>query len=279
MTEAEALCHSFIDKTSGPSGQRELYRDHVISAIKTWEELRPFYEQTLSRVLGISRDSVNNILRTAIILHDIGKLTRSYVGRARIFRHEIFSAYAVTRVLEGLEPDTRAVAAGAVLMHHEPIAMRSYVGELGERYLSLATLKRVVDKWLIDPVCDVGKTFNDVLSVVGLGQGYVDAVRGFIDYWLSSLASRETVKRFKGDMYKRLRDTVLDLSVGELDRLLILRNRLASLLHVIVVTDDIAAVLTGRGGEEVWVTKMIRIGAEPINIEDLKKKISLGPQR
>jgi CRISPR-associated endonuclease Cas3-HD len=129
-------------------GRSEQIRDHVDSMLERWKfKYRRVYEKPLRRLIG---DHADEAVRCAIIMHDVGKLTKLYQeylkrrlsgekASLRGYRHEVASAAIASLHLQGVEWGD--LVAAAVLLSHEPILM-GQVGEAGERYFTLTQAYR-----------------------------------------------------------------------------------------------------------------------------------------
>ncbi len=98
------------------------------------------------------------------------------------------------KILEKAPEDVRMVLSLAVTLHHENILMGVYVGELGERYLTISNIKRTLNAFgnKLKPNCDVKQTFNELLKNFLTREGLVndeltnDVMGGFINHWLNN---------------------------------------------------------------------------------------------
>ncbi len=165
------------------------------------------------------------------------------------------------------------------MLHHEPIIMKAYVGEYGEKYLTISNLKRVIEKLtensgssnLFRPNCDVKTTMEHVTNLL-IRSGYADhsikeAVMRFIDNWIKGVNGEE--------LFKTLKEIIAWSSVmGDPDTLLIRRAKVALLLHPLVVSDSLAAnIIRGKGcgryevDEGTFITRRALDGAEFITDE------------
>jgi len=135
------------------NSREELYEKHVNDMLDLWRgRFRNTYLPTLSRMLQLDRDYIDDLVEVAIILHDVGKLYVGYqralrgeradISRAE-YRHEIVSASLTPFVLPAGEE--RYVSGGAILLHHEPILM-GQVSRYAEPYLTITDIERRLRK-------------------------------------------------------------------------------------------------------------------------------------
>ncbi|MGC8987888.1 CRISPR-associated endonuclease Cas3'' [Infirmifilum sp.] len=281
-------CFSFRCIESG-----ELYVEHVVAALTVWEELKPYYRRGVERVLGVECDSMCfDPIAVAIALHDVGKLTKAYYEQVKGFRHELFSAYATYSVLESalrsteakdrVKSDVAYLLATAVMLHHEPIIMRTYVGAYGERYLTISNLKRVVEKYDLSPApCDVKKSLDYIsrlpVKKEHAGECLTKAFEEFYVEW-----SNIDTQNGKDKVFDVLKRIIAWASVmGDPDELLVRRARVASILHLIVVADSVAAhvLRTERCGsselrdEANYIVERVSRGAEPLDMNQIRQSI------
>ncbi|MGB9622675.1 MAG: CRISPR-associated endonuclease Cas3'' [Candidatus Bathyarchaeia archaeon] len=253
-----------------------------MAALLVWEKIKPYYWRSIVRVLG---DTFFDPIALAIALHDLGKLTKAYSKHRKDFRHELFGAYATYDVLRTAigDSDVSYLVATSVLLHHEPIAMK-IVGEYGERYLTISNLKRVIVSYDLSPSCDVEATIDKIINDLLIKNKYIDtrlrdALKRFCIKW---------VKEVSGDeVYSALKKIIAWATImGDSNELLVRRAKVASLLHLLIVSDSIAAniVRQGRCGssgrdEGTYITKRALHGAELLNdqvINEINKIIDAG---
>ncbi|WP_243665633.1 hypothetical protein [Vulcanisaeta sp. JCM 16159] len=262
-------CYSY-----NKEGKVERYEDHIKAAVAVWRIIKPYYGKVLDRVLGkLKFDPI----AVSLAVHDLGKLTNAYEKSPRDFRHEIFSGYAMYKILEKTPEDVRMALSLAVTLHHENILIGVYVGKLGERYLTISNIKRILNifKDELKPNCDVKQTFNELLKNFLVREGFVNDeltnyVMGFIDHWMNDGVKID-------DIIYSIKDVIAWASVGPLEDLLIRRAKVASVIHLITLTDSIAAnVLRGGGMEDEgnWIVERVSSGAEPVSIDEVKNAIN-----
>jgi hypothetical protein len=160
--------------------------------------------------------------------------------------------------------------------------MGMYVGRYGEEYLTISNLKRVIELNMgnLSPNCDIEnamKNLVDYLITEGfmskdLGNNFRTAVNNFIKKWRSSLNSEE--------IFEVLKRVIAYSTVGAPNKLLTIRARAAALLHLVVISDSVAAnVIRNELGcddeddEGTWIVKRIRNGAEPVSYEKISEEI------
>jgi len=264
----------------------EPYEVHIKASLIAWSVLKPFYYGTINRILGkLPFDPV----AIALTLHDLGKLTKSYEMNRREYRHELFSAYATYEMLENMSKngvpipnDAMRLISLAVMLHHEPAIMGMYVGRYGEEYLTISNLRRVIELNVgnLSPNCNVEGTMNNLVDYLvtegfiskDLGNNFRTAVNNFIKKWRSSLNSEE--------IFEVLKRVIAYSTVGAPNKLLTIRARAAALLHLVVISDSVAANVVrselGCGDEDnegTGIVKRIRNGAEPVGYEKIREEI------
>jgi len=157
---------------------RELYIDHINTAIRHWEFLAPRFQSSLTRVFRINHEEINELVKKVIRFHDLGKLTFQWqrnireeskkkfphasLGAAYLFKsqpepNKYPMAFAVLIhhtdrgiVTDGLEnPDVRALKSG-LISNDETVRWADEVNILSEqefpcdtRILSLYDLKKM----------------------------------------------------------------------------------------------------------------------------------------
>jgi CRISPR/Cas system-associated endonuclease Cas3-HD len=248
--------------------------------------LKSFYYGTINRILGkLPFDPV----AIALTLHDLGKLTKSYEVNRREYRHELFSTYATYEILENMSKNDVPIPNDAVrlislvvMLHHEPIIMGMYVGRYGEEYLTISNLRRVIELNVsnLSPNCDVENAMNNLVNYLvtegfmskDLGNSFRTAVNDFIKKWRSSLNSEE--------IFETLKRVIAYSTVGALNKLLTIRAKAAALLHLVVISDSVAANVIrselGCGDEDdkgTWIVERIHGGAESVSYEKIEKEI------
>ncbi len=265
---------------------KETYVQHIKTALLVWEKIKPYYQRTIRRVFGnTSFDAV----ALAIALHDLGKLTTAYNVSKRAFRHELFSAYAAYAILkevnDGKDGYIAYLVATSVMLHHEPGIMKIYIGEYGEKYLTISNLKRIIFNYDLSPSCNIKIILDTLTNDLLLKNGYMDmeikeALEHFRDKWINGIN--------KNDVYEALKEIIAWVTVmGDPDELLIRRAKIASLLHPLVVSDSIAANIVRRNkcgdynkkDEGTYITRRALAGAELLNnqvIGEIEKAIENG---
>ncbi len=159
--------------------------DHVRLMLKAMKEILPRYENRIKKVTGLDPEK---ILKTAIVLHDLGKLTRVYhdnnTGKGKIpfYRHELVSAAVSLQMLESsghYTPDEARTISLTTLHHHEPLMFGmlgninqpaltpsiayNQITRLGER-LSWHPSKEKVEEFLNEFSREIGELELPVLS-------------------------------------------------------------------------------------------------------------------
>ena len=240
----------------------EEYVRHVERALAVWGKLRPRYLPAVKRAVGVDID----VVEYAIIAHDLGKLAKAYQeGRRSEYRHEVVSAYFAYKGLEPVaEHDAAAVVAAAVLLHHEPLLTSAYISGLGEHYLPIYAVRKMLEKHAISPACDplgeAGKTVDK----------YPELMRELERWGRGEVTAKEVL-----DVIKRV---IALTAVGDSVRLHTMRAKTAAVLYPLVVSDSVAAHV-GRalcskcGGEGTKVVDLALKGAEPLDMEELRREL------
>jgi len=280
---SNTICISFSKENCRKS---EPYEVHIKASLIAWSMLKSFYYGTINRILGkLPFDPV----AIALTLHDLGKLTKSYEVNRREYRHELFSTYATYEILENMSKNDVPIPNDAVrlislvvMLHHEPIIMGMYVGRYGEEYLTISNLRRVIELNVsnLSPNCDVENAMNNLVNYLvtegfmskDLGNSFRTAVNDFIKKWRSSLNSEE--------IFETLKRVIAYSTVGALNKLLTIRAKAAALLHLVVISDSVAANVIrselGCGDEDdkgTWIVERIHGGAESVSYEKIEKEI------
>nr|WP_287069199.1 CRISPR-associated endonuclease Cas3'' [Pyrobaculum sp.] len=228
------ICCAYWDK----GGEcQEPYDEHIERVMRKWEVMRSYYRWVIKQ-FGF------DVVEIAIKFHDLGKLARAYVDKnqRRFYRHEILGAYFALKTLEG---EARYYIAAAVALHHEPIIVGAYIGQLGETRLNISALWAMLREADLGLACDYSPKDAFVEKALELWKGGIsasDVVDGFRELLAFISAGTSAERRRK--------------------RLLV-----AGILHPLVVADSTAAV-EGRGGEGTRIARAALAGAEPglINI-------------
>jgi len=170
-----------------------------------------------------------------------------------------------------------------VMLHHEPIIMGMYVGRYGEEYLTISNLRRVIELNVgnLSPNCNVEDAMNNLVDYLvtegfiskDLGNSFRTAVNDFIKKWRSSLNSYE-------EIFETLKRAIAYSTVGAPNKLLTIRAKAAALLHLVVISDSVAANVIrselGCGDEDdkgTWIVERIHGGAESVSYEKIEKEI------
>ncbi|RLE84286.1 MAG: hypothetical protein DRJ67_10780 [Thermoprotei archaeon] len=208
------------------SWRNEPIEKHVGGMLARWKAYKRVYEAPLARLYrGLG--SVDDMMKCALIMHDVGKLVPRYQkflrGEARLgdYRHEVVSA-AITAITFKHRP-WRIHVSAAILLSHEPILM-GQVGRVGERYLTLTSVERILrlagDGELVKLEDDGVEAINSLLEREGF---------------------EERVAREYGvdECLEVLKETVVATSIA--GNRLLERLRVAALIHVLTVIDSITA--------------------------------------
>jgi len=212
-------------------GCGEGYEEHVDAVLKNWALMKPFYERWLRRVFGF------DVVEVAIWFHDLGKLAAAYKSGSGRYRHEVLGAYLAYKVLGG---EVRYYVSAAVALHHEPIIMGAYVGELGERSLNVSTLLAMLRGSDLAMYCNYSPA--------------EELLKRAVEIWRRGIEASDVVAVF-GEVLAFL--TAGPASERRRKRLLV-----AGILQPLVVADSVAAMMN-RGGSGTKIARTAVSGAEP----------------
>ncbi|MEM1890487.1 MAG: CRISPR-associated endonuclease Cas3'' [Pyrobaculum sp.] len=236
-------------------GEEEFVK-HVVRVLEVWKELKKYYQGGLSRAFPSVKDF--DLMRYAILTHDLGKLAAHYQNnKPGDYRHEVVSAYFAYHGAAELEEEVRLTLAAAVMLHHEPIILSTYVSRLGERYLPIYVVRRALERVDLSYGCG-----DDVINFI---KSENQSVGALLEKWRSqSLDPKEVL-----EVVKKI---VAQFTVGSIRNLHVKRARVAAILHPLVVADSVAAHI-GRGGDGTRVSKRALEGAEMLDIKELRERL------
>jgi CRISPR/Cas system-associated endonuclease Cas3-HD len=247
----------------------ETYIDHIKNVLKAWSSVKSYYKKPLNRVIGAYNFDP---IAIALTLHDIGKILKIYkIPRYRyMYRHEIIGAYVVYKILHDISNDLAITLSLAVMLHHEPAIIGAYMGELGERYLTLTTLRSILENYsdmlvIDEETCNIDTLVQELalLKEVAEMRDKIFVVKKTLYNLNSNIL----------DIIETMRELILASSVGSPFKLNVLRNKVATLLHMLAISDSIGAYIGRRSkckkdnDEGTWIIERIREGAEPISID------------
>jgi CRISPR-associated endonuclease Cas3-HD len=213
----------------------ESYLKHIYATAIIWERiLSKYYLNSVKRILGTNED----LVRIAILYHDLGKLTKEYrEGNRRLFRHEIIGAYLAYKNYNNLYLSL------AILLHHEPFILGIYAGSIGEKFITLSTLRRIIEKSDLSIYCDLTKDpwYNKSKEIYN----------NKLDEVVKNLNSIN-----KEDIYNKLKEIVIKSSIST-NELLEVRIKVAALLYPLTLVDSLAALFTRKDSNDAgtWITK------------------------
>lgn len=214
----------------------EPMEEHLRSMLELWDrKYSKYYSAALHRLFKPRNcHEVDKIVSSAIILHDVGKLTHNYQaylkmkekereGHAslRYYRHEFISAAVSLLVLERYE--WRYIVSGAIILHHEPILMgQTY--ELGERYVTLTRIFASLREASVDSQILLDPNGVGVVNALLRSRGFSETV--CVSYRVDRLeeALKDLVVRIA---YRSDRHTT--------------RIKVAALTHILTLIDSLAA--------------------------------------
>ncbi|MGC8987906.1 CRISPR-associated endonuclease Cas3'' [Infirmifilum sp.] len=223
----------------------ESYFKHIYAAYIVWDRaFKKYYLRSVQRALRTDADPV----ALAVLYHDLGKLTKEYKeGNRRVFRHELVGAYLAYRLINDNRSQLNLYVAHAVMLHHESGIIGIYAGERGEEFITLSTLRDVIESADLSVYCDLtlDPWYKKAKAVYG----------NEIDKIASALSNMN-----KEDFYEAIKEIVVRATVGRVADLLTLRTRTATLLFPLTLVDSIAASLTRpkelvEGDSGTWLTK------------------------
>jgi CRISPR/Cas system-associated endonuclease Cas3-HD len=268
-------CCAFYCSYNGEEKCVETYWEHVERTIKAWRSFKSYYSGVIKRVLG-----TYNFDPIAIVLitHDLGKLLRIYRFRKYryMYRHEIVGAYVLYKMLVNVDRYLATILSLAVLLHHESCII-GYIGELGERYLTVTTLRSFLERYskdfIIDNNCDFDELVQRLASFEEIS-GIRDKIYS-IKNLLNNLGSKNGVR----DLLSVVKSLIIASSVGSMHSLHELRNKVAAILHPLVVLDSVAAHIGRKGlckrdeDEATWIVNRVAENSEPVSIDELEQML------
>lgn len=229
----------------------ELIEEHINRMLEHWKAYSRVYRAPLKRLFRELGD-VDDLVKCALIMHDVGKLVPRYQkylrGEVKLgwYRHEVVSA-AITAVTFSSRP-WRAQVSAAILLSHEPILM-GQVSRTSEKYFTLTYAERVL------------RLGGDGSSV----RLEEDGVR-----ILNDLLNRERFKERVAQKYQvdecinALKEIVAAIAIS--GNKLIERLRVAALIHVLTVIDSLTASKNRRNDEGgTFVTRYAQL-AEVVEV-------------
>lgn len=249
----------------------ESYTTHIKRSLALWSYLKRYYIKSIKRLLWIEVDPVE----IALLFHDVGKLVEAYRKNRERFRHEIIGSYVVYKVLEnlGFDERTRAVVSLAVLLHHEPLIFSAYISRLGERYITISVIRKVIDESDLTIYCS-SHLSNMLKELVNYVTGLDDVLKEkIVNVGIDVLSNLNTRKN---DIFKVIKTIIVKASIGDSIELHKTRAKVAGLLHPLVVSDSVAAhigrslCLQGKESSEgTWVVRRA-LGLDQPKIQDNK---------
>ena len=198
--ECERICDSEPRYLSyhpeGRNEKPECYLNHMILCSKSFGEKYGRLRSSIIRVLrkvtgceGLSGDIVERVMRGALAVHDVGKLTREYQGGKTWMRHELPGFYLLLET--GLIPDLvgrslpesvvhalKGLTSVAVYIMHEAYLIKYDRGWL--RFPSAADLLNDMRGWSYNFIDDYPKVIRASFEIFGLDYSLVDDLSGIL---------------------------------------------------------------------------------------------------
>lgn len=216
----------------------EPYLKHIYTAGLIWDKIYgKYYLKSIQRVLKTNED----LVKLAILYHDLGKLTNEYKeGNRKNFRHELVGAYLAYKLLQ---ENYAFYVSLAVMLHHESGILGIYAGEKGESFITLSTLRKVIDNANLTVYCDL--TTDD--------PWYSKAKRIFGNE--VDIINRELKNMNNREMYEIIKEIIIRTSVGSDKYLMEIRTKAASLLYPLTLVDSISAYYTRGDSKDsaTWI--------------------------
>lgn len=219
----------------------EPMEEHLRTMLELWDKkYSKYYLAALRRLFKpYGCHEVYKIVTSAIILHDLGKLTYNYQAHLRMkergehtslryYRHEFISAAVSLLVLERYV--WRYIVSGAIMLHHEPILM-GQTRELGERYVTLTRIFTSLQEASVDSQILLDPDGVNAVNVLLRSRGFSETV-----------CASYRVDRLR----EALKNLVIRIALRS-DRHVI-RVRVAALTHILTLLDSLAA--RGRSNDE-----------------------------
>lgn len=227
----------------------ETYLEHIYCMNLIWNQISKYYLRGLQRILGDNKfkdSDVDRLMRIAFLAHDAGKLLQTYVKKKGNFqyRHEIVGAYVTRELIRKASYDDNVskIMATAVLLHHEGIILSAYAGEYNEKIIPLSTIKKVIEDSDFGYICNL----RDDPYYQILNKSYTEEID-----WMNNLLSRLN----KDQVYETVTDIISYATIGGL----VIRNKVASVLHLLSVVDSVAATINRGGGSKDAGTQLSKL--------------------
>jgi hypothetical protein len=198
--ECERICDSEPRYLSyhpeGENERPECYLNHMILCSENFEEKYKRLESSIVRVLrkvtgceDLSGDIVEKVMRSALAVHDVGKLTREYQGGKTWMRHELPGFYLLLETK--LVPDLvgyslpedavhalKGLTSVAVYIMHEAYLIKYDRGWL--RFPSAIDLLNDMRGWSYNFIEDYRKVVRASFEIFGLDSFLVDDLSGIL---------------------------------------------------------------------------------------------------
>jgi CRISPR/Cas system-associated endonuclease Cas3-HD len=219
-------------------------------------------------------------MKLLIISHDSGKLLKVYQeGKKRNYRHEVISAYVVYKfgpeIIKSDNYNTEEVnliLSNVVLLHHENIILSIYAGKHGERLIPLSVIRKMInnykDKFKIECNLKEDQFYERVKQEVSFLDNFVE--------YTEQLFKKDS----SDDIYQVISEIILKTTSRIGEGSLVIRNKVAALLHLLNVVDSVAAnksrniknINNKNKDSGNWIAKRALDGAELID----ENKINCG---
>lgn len=237
-------------------GIKECYARHLILCWNEWKDTSNRYIPSIHRIFGkilhvdIDLDLLQDICGVAVLHHDVGKLCTSYQSRNKTFyRHEMLSSflihdYIVKMLNDRLPLDEQrrellsSIISAAIYLHHEGL-------QISHRYYELRA-----------------PTYSYLLNLLAGKEFYM--IKGWklistkLEHWAfnKALDYFKDINSISGYEVANLLGSIITLIDGRLESLP-LRLAVASILHPIMISDNLASLR--RGGKPSRLSRFLGV--------------------
>ncbi|MBS7248626.1 MAG: hypothetical protein QXN15_11295 [Candidatus Jordarchaeales archaeon] len=235
------------------NGNKECYVRHSVLCWEEWKRVFDRYIRSIHRVfrktlfINVDLKVIENICGVAVLHHDVGKLCADYQS-ARFYRHEMISSFLIHDYVVGMLKNSSldeekaellsSIVSAAVYLHHEGLQIsHEYYEMRAPTYGYLLNLLagrefRMVESWML---------ISSELEKYAFGRtlGYFANVSSVSGYEVTNVLG-----------------SVITLVDGAPDPLP-LRLAVASILHPITITDNLAS--QKRGGKPSLLSSFLGV--------------------